>query len=71
VRTKVNNYFFLKLAIIIDWSDCEGRQNARMRVRFDKIFAYFSSNGKVRAGQARGRKKNIFQTAFHDFPSSI
>ena len=28
-------------------SECASRQNARLRVRFDEIFAYFSSNGKV------------------------
>lgn len=29
-----------------------GRQNARLRVRFDKIFASFSSIGKGRASPA-------------------
>ena len=39
----------------IDRSECEGRQNARPRVRFDKIFASFSSFGKGRASPAGGQ----------------
>ena len=35
-----------------DRSGCVGRQNARRRVRFDKIFASFSSIGKGRASPA-------------------
>jgi len=35
-----------------DRSEWGGRQNARPRVRFDKIFASFSSNGKGRASPA-------------------
>jgi len=33
-------------------SEWAGRQNARRRVRFDKIFASFSSIGKGRASPA-------------------
>ena len=35
---------------------CVGRQNAWLKVRFDKIFASFSSIGKGRASPAVGQK---------------
>ena len=41
-----------QLGSSFDRSECEGRQNARQRVRFDKIFASFSSIGKGRASPA-------------------
>ncbi|HEX7585695.1 MAG TPA: hypothetical protein VF373_13490, partial [Prolixibacteraceae bacterium] len=43
---------FFKFAANLDPSECEGRQNARLRVRFDEIFASFSSNGKARLPRA-------------------
>jgi len=41
---------FFEIEATIDRSECEGRQNARLRVRFDKIFAYFSSPPAVGQG---------------------
>ena len=45
-----------EFAFYIVRSECEGRQNARPRVRFDKIFASFSSFGKGRVCPAWGQK---------------
>ena len=51
-RTTVIKLPFFRFAANLDPSECEGRQNARLRVRFDEIFASFSSNGKGRASPA-------------------
>ncbi|HEX7585043.1 MAG TPA: hypothetical protein VF373_10170, partial [Prolixibacteraceae bacterium] len=51
-RTTVIKLPFFKFAANLDPNECEGRQNARLRVRFDEIFASFSSNGKGRASPA-------------------
>ncbi len=45
-------WLVLSLCVRLNRSECEGRQNARPRVRFDKIFASFSSFGKGRASPA-------------------
>jgi len=47
----------MKFVIYFDLSECEGRQNARRRVHFDKIFASFSSIGKGRASPAGGHQR--------------
>ena len=50
-------------------SEWVGRQNARRRVRFDKIFASFSSNGKGRASPAWGQKYDQSQYVILLFPT--
>ena len=51
-RITIMKLFFFKFAANLNQSECEGRQNARRRVRFDEIFTSFSSNGKGRASPA-------------------
>jgi len=52
IPNELDRNIIFEIEAKIDRSECEGRQNARLRVRFDKIFAYFSSIGKVRASPA-------------------
>ena len=55
---------YFEFAETLEQSECESRQNARPRVRFNEIFASFSSNGKGRASPAWGQiKKNFYQTS--------